>query len=94
MIVVKFKKNYSKTYNINFNGKVLVKIFYDNNMKLNKIISYKKSGINIPTKENLLDKINQFRKENKIKTDDVITVVDMYFANEFSKEYIGKGILN
>ena len=94
MIVVKFKKNYSKTYNIDFNGKVLVKIFYDNNMKLNKIISYKKSGINIPTKENLLDKINQFRKENKIKTDDVITIVDMYFANEFSKEYIGKGILN
>ena len=38
MIVVKFKKNYSKTYNIDFNGKVLVKIFYDNNMKLNKII--------------------------------------------------------
>ena len=94
MIVVKFKKNYSKTYNIDFNGKVLVKIFYDNNMKLNKIISYKKSGINVPTKENLLDKINQFKKENKIKTDDVITIVDMYFANEFSKEYIGKGIFD
>ena len=38
----------------------------------------------------LLDEITKFKEFYDIKTDDVITIIDMYFANYFNIEYIGK----
>lgn len=38
----------------------------------------------------LLEEITKFKEFYGIKTDDVITIIDMYFANYFHIEYIGK----
>lgn len=45
-------------------------------------------------RRNYLEHIKSFKEYCKIETDDVITIVDMYFANEFSVEYIGKTIFD
>lgn len=86
MIKVTFYKDYSKDFNIKFYGIINLSIIYENG----KVIEIKKKRGNI----NYLKKIETFKNEYKIETDDVITIVDMYFANEFSKEYIGKGIFD
>ena len=86
VIEVSFSKDYSKDYNIKFYGLVQLKIIY----KGGKVIEIRKKRGNI----NYLRAIELFKKEHQIETDDVITIVDMYFANEFSKEYIGKGIFD
>ena len=84
MINITFKKDYSKDFNIKFYGLVKINIIYDNG----KVVSVKEK--NKP--KELLEDIHQFKKTYKIKTDDVITIVDMYFANKFNIEYIGKPI--
>lgn len=38
----------------------------------------------------LLEEITKFKEFYDIKTDDVITIIDMYFANYFNIGYIGK----
>ena len=38
----------------------------------------------------LVEEIMKFKEYYDIKTDDVITIIDMYFANYFNIEYIGK----
>lgn len=86
MIKLTFEKDYSKDYNIKFYGLVQLTIIYEKG-KVTEI--RKRKG-----KKNYLKQIEEFKKEYEIETDDVITIVDMYFANEFSKEYIGKGILD
>ena len=40
-------------------------------------------------KKELLEEIIKFKEFYGIKTDDVITIIDMYFANYFYMEYIG-----
>ena len=84
MIHITFKKDYSKDFNIKFYGLVRVNIIYDNG----KVVSIKEK--NKPRE--LLEDIQQFKEFYGIKTDDVITVVDMYFSNRFNLEYIGKPI--
>lgn len=86
MIKVTFEKDYSKDYNIKFYGLVQLIIIYENG----KIIEIKKKKGQI----NYLKQIEEFKKDYGIETDDVITLVDMYFANQFSKEYVGKGIFD
>ena len=86
MIKVKFKKDYSEDYNIKFYGLIELEITYEKG----KVIEIKKKRGKI----NYLPEITEFKNYYKIETDDVITIVDMYFANEFSKEYIGKGIFD
>lgn len=81
MIKITFEKDYSKDFNIKFYGLVKVNIIYENG----KVVSIKEKK---KAKE-LLEDITKFKKNYKIKTDDVITVVDMYFANHFNIEYIG-----
>lgn len=44
--------------------------------------------------KNYLEEIKKFKEHYKIETDDTITIVDMYFANEFNKDYIGKSIFD
>ena len=84
MIKITFHKDYSKDYNVKFYGIINLCILYENG----KVVEIKKKKGNI----NYLQAIEKFKEENRIQTDDVITIVDMYFANKFSKEYIGKGI--
>lgn len=86
MIKVTFEKDYSKDYNIKFYGLVQLTIIYENG----KVIEIKKKKGQI----NYLKQIEEFKKDYGIETDDVITLVDMYFANQFSKEYVGKGIFD
>lgn len=85
MINVTFRKDYSKDFNIKFYGLVKVNILYDNG----KVVSIKEK--NKP--KELLEEVWNFKEFYGIKTDDVITIVDMYFANKFNIEYIGKPIL-
>lgn len=84
MINVTFKKDYSKDFNIKFYGLVRVNIIYENG----KVVSIKEK--NKP--KELLDEIQHFKEFYDIKTDDVITIVDMYFSNYFNIEYIGSPI--
>ena len=86
MIKVTFEKDYSKDYNIKFYGLVQLTIIYKNG----KVIEIKKKKGKI----NYLKQIEEFKKDYGIETDDVITLVDMYFANQFSKEYVDKGIFD
>lgn len=86
MIKIKFKKDYSKDFNIKFYGLIELEITYEKG----KVTEIKKKRGKI----NYLHDIEKFKNNYKIETDDVITTVDMYFANEFSKEYIGKGIFD
>lgn len=84
MIKVAFEKDYSKDFNAKFYGLIKVNIIYENG----KVVSIKEKK---KAKE-LLDEITKFKEFYDIKTDDVITIVDMYFANYFNTEYIGKSI--
>lgn len=84
MIHITFEKDYSKDFNIKFYGLVKINIIYENG----KVVSIKEK--NKPRE--LLEDIQKFKSFYNIKTDDVITVVDMYFANRFNLEYIGKPI--
>lgn len=86
MIKVTFEKDYSKDYNIKFYGLVQLTIIYENG----KVIEIKKKKGQI----NYLKQIEEFKRDYGIETDDVITLVDMYFANQFSKEYVDKGIFD
>lgn len=86
MIKVTFEKDYRKDYNIKFYGLVQLTIIYENG----KVIEIKKKKGQI----NYLKQIEEFKKYYGIETDDVITLVDMYFADQFSKEYVGKGIFD
>jgi hypothetical protein len=84
MINITFKKDYSKDFNVKFYGLVRINIIYKNG----KVVSIKEK--NKP--KELLEKIQEFKEFYGIKTDDVITIVDMYFENKFNLEYIGKPI--
>lgn len=84
MIKVTFEKDYSKDFNIKFYGLVKVNIIYEGG----KVVSIKEK--NKPRE--LLEDIQKFKEFYNIKSDDVITVVDMYFSNRFNLEYIGKPI--
>lgn len=84
MINVTFKKDYSKDFNIKFYGLVRVNIIYENG----KVVSIKEKN----KQKELLDEIQHFKEFYNIKTDDVITIVDMYFSNYFNIEYIGSPI--
>lgn len=84
MIKVTFQKDYSKDFNIKFYGLVKVNILYDNG----KVVSIKEK--NKPRE--LLKEVWNFKELYGIKTDDVITIVDMYFANKFNIEYVGISI--
>lgn len=86
MINVTFIKDYSKDFNIKFYGLIQLTIIYENG----KIVEIKKKRGKI----NYLREIMAFKNYYQIETDDVITIVDMYFANEFSKEYVGRGIFD
>lgn len=86
MINVTFIKDYSRDFNIKFDGLKIIDIVY----KEGKVIEI----IDRKNMINYVEDIEKFKNEYKIKADDVITLVDMYFANEFSIEYIGKGIFN
>lgn len=86
MINVTFIKDYSKDFNIKFDGLKIIDILY----KEGKVIEI----IDRKNMKNYVADIEEFKNEYEIKTDDVITLVDMYFANEFSKEYIGRGIFD
>ena len=79
MIKVTFKKDYSKDFNIKFHGLIKVNIIYENG----KVVSIKQK------KKELLEEIIKFKEFYGIKTDDVITIIDMYFDNYFHMEYIG-----
>ena len=82
MIKVTFEKDYSKDFNIKFYGLIKVNIVYDNG----KVVSIKEKK---KAKE-LLGEITKVKEYYDIKTDDVITRIDMYFAKYFNIEYIGK----
>lgn len=84
MINVTFSKDYSKDFNIKFYGLIKINIIYENG----KVVSIKEK--NKP--KELLEEIQNFKEFYNIKTDDVITIVDMYFSNRFNMEYIGKPI--
>lgn len=84
MIKVTFEKDYSKDFNIRFYGLIQLNIIYE----YGKVVSIKEKK---KTKE-LVDEIIKFKEYYDIKTDDVITLVDMYFANYFNIEYIGKSL--
>ena len=86
MINVTFIKDYSKDYNIKFDGLKIIDILYQEG----KVIEISERGGFI----NYAEAIQKFKEEYEIETDDVITLVDMFFANKFSKEYIGKGIFD
>lgn len=82
MIEVTFKKDYSKDFNIKFYGLIKVNIIYENG----KVVSIKEKN----KARELVEEIMKFKEFYDIKTDDVITIIDMYFANYFNIEYIGK----
>ena len=82
MIKITFEKDYSKDFNIKFYGLVKVNIIYENGM----VVSIKEKK----KPKELLGEIGNFKEFYGIETDDVITIVDMYFANYFNIEYIGK----
>lgn len=84
MIKVTFEKDYSKDFNIDFDGLIKLNIIYD--YEKIKSIQIKEKG---KIKE-LLGEITKFKEFYDIKTDDVITIIDMYFSNYFNIEYIGK----
>lgn len=84
MIKVKFEKDYSKDFNIDFDGLIKLDIIYDYG-KIKSIQVREKGKI-----KELLREITKFKEFYNIKTDDVITIIDMYFANYFNIEYIGK----
>lgn len=84
MIKVTFEKDYSKDFNIDFDGLIKLNIIYDYG-KIKSIQIKEKGKI-----KELLDEIKKFKEFYDIKTDDVITIIDMYFANYFNIEYIGK----
>ena len=86
MINITFIKDYGKDYNIKFDGLIIIDIVYENG-KVTEIRERNSVG-------NYLKAIEIFKKEYEIETDDVITLIDMYFANEFSKAYKGAGIYN
>lgn len=82
MINVTFKKDYSRDFNIKFYGLIQLNIIYE----YGKVVSIKEKK---KAKE-LVEEIIKFKEYYDIKTDDVITLVDMYFSNYFNIEYIGK----
>lgn len=82
MIKVTLKKDYSKDFNIKFYGLIKVNIIYENG----KVVSIKEKN----KARELVEEIMKFKEYYDIKTDDVITIIDMYFANYFNIEYIGK----
>lgn len=84
MINVTFRKDYSKDFNIKFYGLIKVNIIYENG----KVVSIKEKN----KQKELLKEIQNFKEIHKIETDDVITVIDMYFSNKFNIDYIGKSI--
>lgn len=86
MIKVTFAKDYSKDFNIDFDGIIKLNIIYDDG-KVKSIQIEEENKI-----KELLGKIIEFKKYYDIETDDVITIIDMYFANYFNIEYIGKPI--
>ncbi len=86
MIKVTFEKDYSKDFNIDFDGIIKLNIIYDDG-KVKSIQIEEENKI-----KELLGKIIEFKEYYDIKTDDVITIIDMYFANYFNIEYIGKSI--
>lgn len=86
MIKVTFEKDYSKDFNIYFDGIIKLNIIYDDG-KVKSIQIEEENKI-----KELLGKIIEFKKYYDIETDDVITIIDMYFANYFNIEYIGKSI--
>lgn len=81
-IKITFEKDYSEGFNIKFYGWIQLNIVYENG----KVVSIKEKK---KAKE-LLEEITKFKEFYDIKTDDVITIIDMYFANYFHVEYIGK----
>lgn len=82
MIKVTLEKDYSKDFNIKFYGLIKVNIIYKNG----KVVSIKEKN----KARELVEEIMKFKEYYDIKTDDVITIIDMYFANYFNIEYIGK----
>jgi len=82
MIKITFEKDYSKDFNVKFYGLVKINIIYENG----KVVSIKEKK----KPKELLEDIRKFKEFYSIQTDDVITVVDMYFANYFNLEYIGR----
>lgn len=86
MINATFIKDYSQDYNIKFDGLTIIDIVYENG-KVTEIRERNSVG-------DYLKAIEIFKKEYEIETDDVITLIDMYFANEFSKAYKGVGIFD
>lgn len=86
MIKVTFEKDYSKDFNIDFDGIIKLDIIYDDG-KVKSIQIEEENKI-----KELLSEITKFKEFYDIETDDVITIIDMYFANYFNIEYIGKSI--
>ena len=84
MIKVTFEKDYSKDFNIKFYGLIKVNIVYENG----KVVSIKQKN----KARELVEEIMKFKEYYDIKTDDVITIIDMYFANCFNIEYVGKAL--
>lgn len=84
MIKVTFEKDYSKGFNIKFYGLIKVNIVYENG----KVVSIKQKN----KARELVEEIMEFKEYYDIKTDDVITIIDMYFANCFNIEYVGKAL--
>lgn len=84
MIKVTFEKDYSKGFNIKFYGLIKVNIVYENG----KVVSIKQKN----KARELVEEIMKFKEYYDIKTDDVITIIDMYFANCFNIEYVGKAL--
>ena len=84
MINVTFEKDYSKDFNIKFYGLIKVNIIYENG----KVVSIKEKN----KVRELVEEIMKFKEYYDIKTDDVITIIDMYFANYFNIEYIGESL--
>lgn len=85
MIYTTFIKDYNKEFTIKIEGLVIADIIYD---KTGKLISVKRRN----EKKELLKKVTEFKNYYEITTDDVITIVNMYFANELSLDYTGKSI--
>lgn len=86
MIDITMVRDYNKDYNIKFDGLKVIDLRYEDG----ELKSVRLRG----DRRNYLQNIKDFKEYCKIETDDVITVVDMYFANEFSVEYIGKTIFD
>lgn len=85
MIKITFEKDYSKDFNIKFYGLIKLDIIYENG----KVVSIKEKK----KARELIEDITKFKNYYKLKTDDVITIIDMYFANYFNIEYVGKPLL-